>query len=361
MRTKQPRPLSRLVRRAPGHARAGALMASAIVALVGTASVGRASAAVRSAPTRDTSTRSSLEAGVVDVDAVLGYRGAESFGTGIVVAASGEVITNNHVIDGATKVSAVVVATGASYPARVVGTDPTRDIAVLQLLGAQALSSVRLGDSNAVAIGGAVVAVGNAGGRGGPATITTGAVTALDQTVTAAGEATTTTETLRHLIEVDAPLQPGESGGPLYNARGEVVGIDSIGAATGRSVAAKDGYAIPIDDAVSIATAIESGHRTATITIGTPAFLGVETRQTTTAVATGIAVEQVIPGTPAAAIGVRAGDRILSVGGTTVRTTAGLAAALRNHSPGDRVPVTWLTASGARRHADPALIAGPAN
>ena len=109
---------------------------------------------------------SAQSVGVVDIDTVLKYQGAQAAGTGIVLTSSGVILTNNHVIDGATSISVTVVSTGATYTATVVGDDPTQDVAVLQLQNASGLKTAKLGDSNGVSVGEAVTGVGNAGGVG---------------------------------------------------------------------------------------------------------------------------------------------------------------------------------------------------
>ena len=302
--------------------------------------------------------RASLDAGVVDVEAALGFQGAESFGTGIIVSSSGEVITNNHVINGATTVRAVVVSTGVTYTATVVGTDPSHDIAVLQLQRANGLTTVQLGNSDSVKVGAAITTVGNAGGRGGQPTITTGRVTALGRTVSATDESGGSSETLHGLIEVNAALQPGDSGGPLVDSHGAVVGIDSIGTQSARSAAARRGYAIPINTAIAVDRAIDAGQRSGAITLGRPAFLGILTASTGNAA---VVVEQVLPRTAAATIGLRAGDRLVAVAGTTVHTVADLTAILHGLQAGRTVSITWITANGTTRHASAVLGSGPAN
>ncbi|TML19188.1 MAG: trypsin-like serine protease [Actinobacteria bacterium] len=227
------------------------------------------------APASPTPTQSDLTVGVVNVNTVLGFQQAEGAGTGIVLGSNGEILTNNHVIDGATKITVTVVATGKSYNASVVGTDRTDDIAVLRLDGVSGLAIARLGDSSTVKVGDAVVGVGNAGGLGTP-TSSSGSVVQLGQTITATDDNGGNPETLHDLIEISAQLQPGQSGGPLYDAAGKVVGLDAAGNAGsggGRfrvRTASTTGYAIPINDAMAVAKEIEAGKASSTITIGTP-------------------------------------------------------------------------------------------
>ena len=213
--------------------------------------------------------------GVVDINTVIDYGAAEAAGTGIVLTSNGEILTNNHVIDGATSIKVTIVSTGKSYTATVVGDDPTDDVAVLQLSGASGLATAKLGDSSSVAVGNTVTAVGNAGGTGGTPSAATGTVTALNQSITATDEGGGNSENLTGMIEINADIQAGDSGGPLYSASGTVIGIDT--AASSQSFnSTTTGFAIPINKALSIAKQIESGTETSTIHIGPTAFLGVE-------------------------------------------------------------------------------------
>ncbi len=292
--------------------------------------------------------------GVVDITTVIDYGSAEAAGTGVVLTSNGEILTNNHVVDGATKVTVTVVSTRQSYAAKVVGTDATDDVAVLQLSGASGLNTAKL-SSDAVSVGDAVTAVGNAGGTGGTPTAATGTVTALDQSITASDEAGSDPEQLTGMIQVDADIQAGDSGGPLYDSAGEVVGIDTA-ASSGQS-ATTVGFAIPIAKAVSIADRIESGEDSATIQQGTPAFLGVQLAQDTTGGAT---ISGVVDGSPAADAGLQAGDTITAVGGTTVDSADALSAAMAKQNPGDQVRVSWVDSTGATHTATITLVAGPA-
>ena len=292
--------------------------------------------------------------GVVDITTVIDYGSAEAAGTGVVLTSNGEILTNNHVVNGATKVTVTVVSTGQSYAAKVVGTDATDDVAVLQLSGASGLSTAKL-SSDAVSVGDAVTAVGNAGGTGGTPSAATGTVTALDQSITASDEGGSDPEQLTGMIQVDADIQAGDSGGPLYDSAGEVVGIDTA-ASSGQS-GATVGFAIPIAKAVSIADRIESGEDSATIQQGTPAFLGVQLAQDSTGGAT---ISGVVDGSPAADAGLQAGDTVTAVGGTTVDSADALSAAMAKQNPGDQVRVTWLDSTGTSHTATITLVAGPA-
>jgi len=292
--------------------------------------------------------------GVVDVTTVIDYGQAEAAGTGVVLTSNGEILTNNHVVGGATKITVTVVSTGRSYPATVVGTDAGDDVAVLQLSGASGLDTAKL-SSDQVSVGDEVTAVGNAGGTGGTPTAAEGTVTALGQSITAAGEGGSDPEQLTGMIQVDADIQAGDSGGPLYASDGKVVGIDT--AASSGQTAATAGFAIPIEKAVSIADRIQSGEDSATIQQGTPAFLGVQLAQDAAGAAT---ISGVVDGSPAAEAGLQAGDTITAVGGTTVDSADALSATLAERNPGDQVRVTWVDTTGTSHTATITLVAGPA-
>ena len=167
-----------------------------------------------------------VDPGVVDIDTTLEYPGERAEGTGIVLTSNGEVLTNNHVIEGATAISVTDVGNGRTYVARLLGYDRTSDVAVLQLENASGLRTVSLGNSSSVRVGEGIVGIGNAGGTGGTPSYAGGSVTALDQSITASDEATGTSENLAGLIETDADIRPGDSGGPLVNGSGRVVGMD---------------------------------------------------------------------------------------------------------------------------------------
>ncbi len=217
-----------------------------------------------------------VDPGIVDIDTKLGYEEAEAAGTGMILTSSGEILTNNHVINGATEITATVVTTGKTYRAKVVGYDQTQDIGVLQLEGASGLQVIKTGDSSAVTPGASVVAIGNAGGVGGSPSVVTGTIEATNQSITASDEGGGNAEQLSGLLETNAPIQAGDSGGPLVNSAAEVIGMDTA-ASAGTRFAAQDsvGFAIPINQALSIAHQIVSGPATATIHLGSTGFLGV--------------------------------------------------------------------------------------
>jgi S1-C subfamily serine protease len=195
------------------------------------------------------------QVGVVDIYTV-SSDGSEAAGTGMVLSSDGEILTNNHVVDGATQIQVVVASTGKGYDATVVGTDAGDDVAVLQLDDAGGLATVDLDTSGDLSVGDTVTGVGNAGGAGGDPSAATGKVIALHRNITVHDESGSGTEHLHGLIEVDADIIAGDSGGPLLDDDNEVVGMDTA-ASSGR--ADVTGFAIPIARAVTIADDIEAG------------------------------------------------------------------------------------------------------
>ena len=226
-----------------------------------------------------------VDPGLVDVVTTLGYQGGKAAGTGMVLTSTGEVLTNNHVIDGATSIKATDVGNGRTYTAKVVGYDKTHDVAVLQLQNASGLQTVTL-SSAAPQTSQKVVALGNALGKGGTPSVVSGRITGLGQSITASDEGAGDAERLTGMIGHNAPIQPGDSGGPLVNTEGEVIGMntaasDSSGSGapsqSGQAQTATQAFAIPITRASSIASQIEAGTPSSTVHIGATAFLGVET------------------------------------------------------------------------------------
>ena len=226
---------------------------------------------------------SKVDPGLVDVVSTLGYQNGEAAGTGMVLTSTGEVLTNNHVIDGATSVKVRDIGNGRTYTAKVVGYNKTKDVAVLQLQNASGLQTVSL-SSAGVQAGQKVVAVGNALGKGGTPSVATGKVTATGRTITASDEDAGNAEQLHGLIQTNAGIQPGDSGGPLLNTAGDVVGMNTAASSNISTTAfgtqsqqpATQAFAIPITEATSIASQIKAGQASSTVHIGATAFLGVE-------------------------------------------------------------------------------------
>jgi S1-C subfamily serine protease len=314
------------------------------------------------APVNVTSVVRQVNPAVVDVNSNLGIDQGGAAGTGIVLSSGGEVLTNNHVVDGATSVQVVDVGNGRSYTATVVGTDKADDVAVLQLQGASGLNTVALGDSANVAVGDAVAAFGNAGGAGGPPSVASGHVTGLGQSITAYDDVTGTSENLNGLIQTDASIQPGDSGGPLVDSRGRVIGMDTAASSSlhFRSSTSTAGFAIPINKALAIAVQIEHGSSSGNVHIGPTAFLGVEISSAQNSGTPGVAIGGTVPGEPAAVAGLQPGDVITAVGGVAVTTPDQLTRQMQKLHPGQSVSLSWIDGIGQPHRTTLTLASGPA-
>jgi S1-C subfamily serine protease len=271
---------------------------------------------------------------IVDIDARLGFQSAIGAGTGIVIDPS-VILTNNHVIAGATDLTVRSIANGQTFPANVIGFDRQHDIAVLQLAGG-GLPVANIGNSDSVRVGDPVVSLGNAGGAGGAPSVEDGRVAALSQTVSANDALTGSTETLVGLIQIDANIRPGDSGGPTVNSANQVVGMNTA-ASQNFHLGRGQGFAIPINEAMAIAGQIRSGASSPTVHIGPTAFLGVGVNDA--AGGAGAIVRQVIPAGPAAGAGLNPGDVITSINGQPVNSATALTNILDQHHPGDHVSV----------------------
>jgi S1-C subfamily serine protease len=299
-----------------------------------------------------------LGSGVVVIETSLGYQDAHAAGTGMVLTSSGRVLTNNHVIRNATDIRVVVPGTGRSYPAMVVGYDESDDVAVLQARGAAQLKTVSLGDSDSLDAGEPVRALGNAGGTG-SLHAASGTVTGIDRDITV-GDDQGGSESLAGMIQTSADVQPGDSGGPLMDASGHVVGMDtaaSVANASGRA-ADSTGFAIPINRARSIADRIVRGDASATIHIGGTAFLGVAVVENTLG-GSGAVVTSVVPGSPADAAGLVPGDLITAVGDHVVSSPSDLTDIVAAQKPGAPVSAAFVDRNGAAQTASVALASGP--
>lgn len=282
----------------------------------------------------------------------------EGAGTGMVLTASGQVLTNYHVVEGSTSLTATVADTGEQYPASVVGWDAERDVALIQLEGASGLATVTL-DDDALAVGDALTAVGNAEG-GGVLVAASGQVTALDQQVTVSNEGRA--ETLTGAIQTNAGAEPGDSGGPMFDDDGEVAGMTTAGGQTTTAVPGRPGpalattsvsYAVPIEDAMSVIAQIRAGNEAGSVRIGPRAYLGVSVGSQS------LVVASVVEDGPAAKAGLDAGSLITSIDGTAVTTHDELSAALDALDPGRAVSVTWADAEGVRHTATVTLGESP--
>ncbi len=340
-----------------------------------------------------------LEPSVVDVTSTLRYDGETASGTGFIInGPDALVLTNNHVIRDATSVTVTLTATGRTYPARIVGADVGADVAVLQIEGAAGLSAAPLGDSATVTLGTPVLAIGNQAGQGGAPAIAPGIIDSLNRTIEADDGTTDFTETLHDMLQTSAQIQPGDSGGPLADAAGLVIGMDTAaGTGPGRIAV---GYAIPINGAMAVARQIEAGRATSGITLGVSGFLGVVVAASTSpspllqeqeehglpadggsrsrppgcldteagagipaAIAParwGALVDGVLCGTGAAAAGITAGDVITSAAGHAVSSPDGLTAIVSACPPGAVVRVSWVSTAGITRTSLIRLVTAPA-
>ncbi|KDN20569.1 S1C family serine protease [Amycolatopsis rifamycinica] len=297
---------------------------------------------------------------IVNINTELGLQGAAAAGTGIVLTPDGEVLTNNHVVAGATGIKVTSIGTGDTYQAEVVGYDRAEDIAVLRLRGASGLPAATIGDSSATKVGDQVLGLGNAGGRGGDPVPAPGTVTALDQSITASDESSGSSEQLEGLIQVRANIESGDSGGPLVNADAQVIGVNTA-ASTGyqlngrRSGGAGQGFAIPINQAVDIAHQIVAGRGSDKIHIGKTAFIGVSVSDGQG----GARVREVVQRGPAQKAGLAAGDVITAIDGKPVGSATALTNVMDTHHPGDQLTVTVTGASGGQRQLRVKAVEGP--
>jgi S1-C subfamily serine protease len=271
---------------------------------------------------------------IVDVDAQLAYQSAVGAGTGIVIGPS-TVLTNNHVVAGATTLTVRSIGNGQTFPAAVIGFDRKHDIAVLQLAGG-GLQPANIGNSDTVTVGEPIVSMGNAGGAGGTPSAVEGRVIGLNQTVSASDALTGSTETLNGLIQVDAGIRPGDSGGPTVNSANQVIGLNTA-ATENFHLGRGQGFAIPINEAMAIAGQIQRGGGSPTVHIGPTAFLGVGVNDAEGGA--GAVVRQVIPTGPAAGAGFAPGDVITSINGQPVNSATALTNILDQHHPGENVMV----------------------
>ena len=315
---------------------------------------------------------------LVDVTAALTSQHAVGSGTGIVLSSNGEILTNNHVIRGASSVKVTDIGNGRTYPATVVGYDVEHDIAILQARGASGLRTARLGDSDTVQVGDQVAAIGNAGGVGGKPSVDTGPVTELNRSIKTSDELSGRTERLTGLIEAQANIRPGDSGGPLVNASGQVIGVDVAASVDSHSDQPDGtGYAIPINDALSVVSQIRGGNSTEAVHVGQAGLLGVvlngssdrgirdmmaELGGSPSANPTsveGAYVADVGASSPADRAGLESGDVITTVDGRPIDSAGTLATLVSMHRPGDRLVVTWLKPSGQQLTKTLALAPAP--
>jgi S1-C subfamily serine protease len=283
----------------------------------------------------------------------------EAAGTGMIVTSNGDIITNNHVVEDATSIKVTIPGRGR-FPGIFVGADPTNDVAVIRVKGLQGLPTVTFGNSAALAVGDPVVAIGNALGLGGSPTVSNGIISALGRSITAS-DSTGSSEHLSGMIQTDAPIEPGNSGGPLVDASGDVVGMDTA-AASANGSGSSLGFAIPIDRVAALASVIESHGHKAGVVLGLPAFLGIDGQNVDLVgqkSSNGVNIVNVVPGTPAQKAGIQPGDVILKFNGTSTPTIQALSAEIHRLRPGDQATVTFESQFGTRT-VTVHLISGPA-
>jgi putative serine protease PepD len=255
-------------------------------------------------------------------------------GSGIVLSADGLLLTNNHVIESAASSGQVVALfqDGTSAPTRIVGRDPSSDLAVLRAQGVAGLTPVALGNSDSARVGQQVVAFGAPLGLGG--TVTTGIISALDRAVSVGEESGASEATVLSALQTDAAINPGNSGGPLVDMQGALIGINSAIATTGAEGGSIGvGFSIPINQAKRVAEELERTGRATRAVLGVG--LAVRGRATNGAV-----IGEVEPGGPADQAGVRPNEVVTRVDDRLVTNGNELIAAIRDHAPGDRVTLT---------------------
>lgn len=286
---------------------------------------------------------------VVSIDATSGGSAFanEDQGTGMIITPSGEVITNNHVIAGATTITVTLWGATKPMPATLVDTDPTNDVALLQITGASNLPTVSYGDSDDVQVGDGVVAIGNALGlSAGSPTVTQGIISATGRTVQASDATGTVTETLTNMFQTDAAINPGNSGGPLVDSSGKVIGMNTAVASSGTSQAQNIGFAIPANKisqllpklrAKSISNATQNGSGYLGVYIET---LTPELRSAYNFVPSeGAVVTEVTSGSPADVAGIQQGDVIVSINGQSVTSADQLTSTIQADTPGTMVTI----------------------
>ena len=281
----------------------------------------------------------------VDIRVVTAQGVAE--GSGVILTADGAVLTNNHVVSGAGGTITVTLADGSEHTATVVGTSPSYDLAVLRMQNVSGLTAATLGRSADLQVGQPVVAIGSPQGLTG--TVTSGIVSALNRTVGVQGE--DGSAVVYNGLQTDAPINQGNSGGPLVNLDGQVIGINSAIATAGQSSGSIGlGFTIPIDQARRVAQEIlDTGSATKPV-------LGVQGGQQTSPqqADSGATIAAVQDGSAAAAAGLKAGDVVTKVGDAKVEDFSDLVARIGSYAPGDKVTLT-VVSGGATRTADVTL------
>lgn len=279
-------------------------------------------------------------------------------GTGMVLTRDGYVLTNYHVVRSTESITVTIAATGRRHTAQLVGRDATKDVALLKLDRATSLEPVTI-DTDDVRVGDIVVAAGNANGQG-YVSAHRGNILNLDRQINVKGaNVNDPPQRLRGLIETNAPAWPGDSGGPMFDAEGEVLGMTTAGSTSSETDSEdKQVYAVPIREALDVVDKIKAGDESGTVVIGPKAYLGIIVQADDSSA---VVVSDVQADTPAARTGLTAGDTILSLDGKRVRTRAELSDVLDTIEPDSTVTITWATASGRERSAEITPKASPLN
>lgn len=341
---------------------AAVLLAAPVLAVSFAFPAGAAAVAVRYRPpiegwhlspstaqSTQTATPASAEqsTGVVLIDTTVDYGVGAAAGTGLVLSADGTVVTNHHVVEGSTQVEVTDPATGTSYVADVVGYDPQTDVAVLKLEDASNLATVAT-DAAGVARGDEVTAVGNSNGAG-VLTAASGEVTDSSTAIDVSGD-DGSVEHLTNLIQTDATVVPGDSGGALLDEDGEVVGMNVAASSTGN-----EGFAIPISTVLALADQILAGDDSGAVTLGYGPALGLQlsTRSTD------LLVVGVVSGSAADTAGVTPGSVLTEFDGTPLTDYSDLTRAMTRLSPGDSATISWIDQTGTSQTATVTLGRAP--
>lgn len=297
--------------------------------------------AVVSIDARSSSTLPSLFGG--------GSSAQDNQGTGMIITSGGEVVTNNHVIAGATSITVTLFGSLKALPATLIDTDPINDIALLQIANASNLPTVSYGNSDNVQVGDAVVAIGNALGlSAGTPTVTQGIISARGRTVQASDASGTTTETLTNMFQTDAAINPGNSGGPLVDSSGRVIGMNTAVAssANGSAQAQNIGFAIPANRIGQLLPELRARAVQPRSSAGS-AYLGVSLETLTPELrsaynfvpAQGAVVLQVDVGSPADTAGLQQGDVVVSLDGRAITSADQLVTAVQQDRAGQTVRI----------------------
>jgi S1-C subfamily serine protease len=316
------------------------------------------------------SSSSGVASGLVNITTTLAG-GGEGAGTGMVITSSGEVLTNNHVIENAETIQVEIGGNGSTHAAKVIGYDVGDDVALLEVDDVSGLDTIPIGDPDSVRVNDDIMVMGNALGRGGDPSAASGTVTALNREITATDADGSNAETLSDMIQVEADVQPGDSGGALVASDGKVVGMTTAASTSGfrfQQSTTGVGFAIRIDKALSIAEQIRNGDEVDGVHVGGRALLGVSIRPTSASPfgaggrgtsTNGALVLDVGSDSPAESAGIEAGDVVVSIGDETITSSEDLQDVMNGYHPGDKVDVGWVDSSGREQHATVKFVEGP--